>query len=86
MPSSAIVGPMRLRIPELLTTRNITPYAFAKRSGGRVSLSTVYRLVERQGRLQTYSSDLLDTLCDVLEVEPGELFERDTPTRISRGR
>lgn len=77
---------MRLRIPELLTARGITPYALAKRSDGRVSLSTVYRLVERRGRLQTYSSDLLDTLCDVLKVEPGELFERDTPKRATRGR
>ena len=77
---------MRLRIPELLTARDITPYALAKRSGGRVSLSTVYRLVERRGRLQTYSSDLLDTLCDVLEVEPGELFERDTSKWVARGR
>lgn len=77
---------MRLRIPELLTARDITPYALAKRSDGRVSLSTVYRLVERRGRLQTYSSDLLDTLCDVLKVEPGELFERDTPKRATRGR
>ena len=77
---------MRLRIPELLTARDITPYALAKRSGGRVSLSTVYRLVERQGRLQTYSSDLLDTLCDVLQVEPEELFERNTPKRTVRSR
>lgn len=77
---------MRLRIPELLTARDITPYALAKRSGGRVSLSTVYRLVERRGRLQTYSSDLLETLCDVLKVEPGELFERDTSRRATRGR
>jgi DNA-binding Xre family transcriptional regulator len=77
---------MRLRIPELLTARDITPYALAKRSDGRVSLSTVYRLVERRGRLQTYSSDLLDTLCDVLKVEPGELFERDTAKRLTRGR
>lgn len=77
---------MRLRIPELLTAHDITPYALAKRSGGRVSLSTVYRLVERQGRLQTYSSDLLETLCDVLELDPGDLFERDTPKRTTRGR
>lgn len=77
---------MRLRIPELLTAHDITPYALAKRSAGRVSLSTVYRLVERRGRLQTYSSDLLETLCDVLGLDPGELFERDAPKRTTRGR
>ncbi len=77
---------MRLRVPELLASRGVTPYALAKRSGGRVSLSTVYRLVERRGNLQTYSADLLDTLCDILDVEPGELFERDTHKRTSKGR
>jgi transcriptional regulator with XRE-family HTH domain len=77
---------MRLRIPELLTARGITPYALAKRSGGRVSFSTVYRLVERRGRLQTYGANLLDTLCEVVDVAPGELFERDTPRRAARGR
>jgi len=77
---------MRLRIPELLTAHDITPYALSKRSSGRVSLSTVYRLVDRQGRLQTFSSDLLETLCDVLGVEPGELFEKDTTKRVARGR
>jgi transcriptional regulator with XRE-family HTH domain len=77
---------MRLRIPELLTAHGVTPYALAKRSGGRVSLSTVYRLVERRGHLQTYSSDLLDTLCDVLGVDPGELFERDVPKRVAKSR
>jgi DNA-binding Xre family transcriptional regulator len=77
---------MRLRIPELLAARGMTPYALSKHSDGRVSLSTVYRLVDRRGRLQTYSSDLLDTLCDVLDVEPGELFERDGPKRTPKTR
>lgn len=77
---------MRLRIPELLTAHSVTPYALAKRSGGRVSLSTVYRLVERRGHLQTYSSDLLDTLCDVLDIGPGDLFERDFAKRTPKHR
>jgi DNA-binding Xre family transcriptional regulator len=77
---------MRLRIPELLDAKGVTPYALSKRSGGRVSLSTVYRLVERRGDLQTFSSDLLDTLCDVLEIGPDELFEREAPKRAPRSR
>lgn len=74
---------MRLRIPELLKSRGITPYALAKRSAGRISLSTVYRLVERRGQLSTYSADLLNALCDVLDIKPGELFERDTAKRLA---
>lgn len=75
---------VRLRIPELLEERGITPYALAKRSKDRVSLSTVYRLTKRRGKLDTYSSDLLDALCEVLDVSPGELLERE-PKRRGRG-
>jgi hypothetical protein len=81
-----MLGAMRLRIPELLDANGVTPYALSKRSGGRVSLSTVYRLVGRRGDLETYSSDLLDTLCDVLQIGPDKLFERDAPKRAPRGR
>jgi len=68
---------MRLRIPELLTERDKTPYAVARDSGGRISLSTIYRLKDRRGRLETFAADMLEALCDVLKVSPGDLFERD---------
>lgn len=70
---------VRVRIPELLHRegQEITPYALAKRSGDRISLSTVYRLVKRKGQLESFESKLLEALCDVLNVEPGELLERD---------
>lgn len=70
--------PMRLRLPELLRARGITAYALAARSGGRISESTAYRLIEMEGCLQTFGADILSALCDVLEVEPGESFERAT--------
>lgn len=55
----------------------LTAYALQKESAGRISMSTAYRLVRMKGRLQTFDADMLETLCDVLKVEPGELLERD---------
>ncbi len=64
---------MRVRLPELLG--DMTPYRLAKDSGGRISLSTAYRLVRMKGRLANFDSDMLAALCDVLKVQPGELLE-----------
>ncbi|WP_434478486.1 helix-turn-helix domain-containing protein [Gemmatimonas sp.] len=75
---------MRLRLPELLHARGLTAYKLAALSGGRISESTAYRLVDADGRLQTYGAQILDALCEVLEVEPGDLFERET-VRPPRG-
>ena len=74
---------VRVRIPELLAAdekvgrTETTAYALAKNSAGRISLSTAYRLVKRRGQLESFESKLLEALCDVLGVEPGELLERD---------
>jgi len=68
---------MRVRIPELLEERQLTPYELSKRSGGRISMSTAYRLKRNRGRSHTFDSDLLESLCEILVVEPGELLERD---------
>ena len=68
---------MRLRLPELLKEHDITAYEIAKRSGGRISPSTLYRLNRKRGAVELFSADLLEALCDVLGVEPGELLERD---------
>lgn len=67
---------LRLRLPELLDVRQMTPYALAKASKGRISLSTAYRIVRARGRVALFNAELLDALCDVLRVEPNELFER----------
>lgn len=65
--------------------RGMTPYALAKASGGVISLSAAYRLAE--GEFRAIGATVMDSLCEILNVEPGELFER-TPTsrRRSRGR
>ena len=44
--------------------------------------STLYRLARRRGRVKYLDSALLDALCDVLGVEPGELLERDGKRRV----
>lgn len=72
---------VRIRFPELLQERGLTTYSVARDSGQRISLSTAYRLKKKDGRLESYSSDLLEALCDVFRVTPGELLEREAPKR-----
>jgi len=72
---------MRVRIPELLEQRGLTPYSLARSSGNRISLSAAHRLARAEGRVKLFSAELLEALCDVLNVEPGELLEREAPKR-----
>jgi len=67
---------LRLRLPELLKRRGMTPYALTKASGGRIGMSTAHRLVQQRGRLKRFDRAVLEALCDVLDLEPGDLFER----------
>jgi DNA-binding Xre family transcriptional regulator len=66
---------MRVRLPELLG--EMTPYRLAMESGERISLSTAYRLVRMKGRVANFDADMLAALCDVLQIEPSDLLERD---------
>lgn len=68
---------MRLRLPELMEERGLSAYALSKASDGRISMSTAYRLAEKEGRVQNFKADMLEALCDVLECEPGDLLERE---------
>lgn len=75
---------MRIRIPELLEAQQPTawsPYRLSLESKGRISMSTAYRLNRNKGRVKTFDGELLDTLCEVLNVEPGELLEREKSKR-----
>lgn len=72
---------MRLRLPELMKAQGITAYAVAQRSGGRISLSTAYRLARLDGRVQTFDAEMLEALCDVFGVGPGDLLEREPRTK-----
>jgi DNA-binding Xre family transcriptional regulator len=75
---------MRLRLPELLNERGMSAYALAKQSNGRISMPTAYRMARLSGRVQNFDAELLEALCDVLSVEPGELLERDPVKRKRR--
>lgn len=77
------VAPMRLRVPELLRARGSTAYRLAADSGGRLSLSIAYRLA-KTGAFRCLRPEQLEALCEVLEVEPGELFERVPAKRGKR--
>jgi DNA-binding Xre family transcriptional regulator len=75
---------IRLRIEELLRERHLTPYFLAKMSRGRISLSTAYRLIRLRGALKSFDAKVLDALCDVLKVQPSELFVREAAKRSGR--
>ena len=75
---------VRLRINELLTARDLTPYFLSKNSGGRISLSTAYRLARLNGVVKTFDAEVIDALCDIFRVEPGELFLREQPRSRKR--
>ena len=76
---------MRLRIPELFDERGWTAYEVAKRSPGRLTERSLYRLVERRGQVESVSGKTVDTLCEVLGVTAGELIEvQKRPTRSAR--
>lgn len=70
---------MRLLVGDLLKRKGLTAYALAKSSGGKISLSTASRLA--RGEWRCLGAEVMDVLCDVLAVEPGELFQRETPKR-----
>lgn len=75
---------MRIRIPELLKAQKPepwSPYRLSVESDGRISMSTAYRLNRQKGRVKTFDGELLETLCEVLKVEPGELLEREHSAR-----
>ena len=52
----------------------MTAYGLHKASRGRLSLSTTHRLARDEWTC--LPRNVLVALCDLLEVEPGELFER----------
>lgn len=72
---------MRVRLAELLETSGLTAYAVAQQSDGRISTSALYRLLKSDGRARYLDAELLDALCDVFDVDPSELLERERPTR-----
>lgn len=69
---------VRIRIAELLKQHEMTPYALSAASGGRISMSTAYRLKKRNGRLESFEAELLEALCEIFQPATlDEILERD---------
>lgn len=72
---------MRLRLRELMAAHNLsTAYQLSKASKGRISPTNAHRLVNPKGTPKRVEYDTLDALCDIFDVDPGELLERETAT------
>jgi len=76
--------PIRLRFPELLEERGVTGYALSVATGGKISMSTVYRWVRARGRIQTIDTSLLEALCDALDAGPADVLELEGKRRRQR--
>lgn len=72
---------IRIRLPELLNKDIPTAYAIAKASKDRISMSAAHRLVAKRGAVQRYDADLLEALCEMFDIGPGELLELDKRKR-----
>lgn len=78
---------MRFRLAELMEKRGLkTAYALAKASHGTIPITTANRLVVAQGRPKRIDLETLEALCAVLDVDPGELFEREPKAKAARRR
>ena len=65
-----------LRLDELLTERNLTAYALAKKTG--LHQSVISKI--RRNESQALRLDVLDKLCAALECQPGDLLAYDNRT------
>lgn len=72
---------IRLRVAELLDQRGWTAYRLAKETG--LSMPVAYRLADPSGEFSRLEAETLEKLCEVFDVQPGELlvWERATPKR-----
>lgn len=69
---------MRLLLREWMKRRDIRPtaYALSKASKGAIPVSTATRLLDQESPPKRIDFTTLDTLCDVLNIGPGELLKR----------
>jgi putative transcriptional regulator len=65
-----------LKLDELLTERNLTAYALAKKTG--LHQSVISKI--RRNESQALRLDVLDKLCAALECQPGDLLAYDSQT------
>jgi DNA-binding Xre family transcriptional regulator len=73
---------MRLLVADLMKKREITAHALCKGSNDRISRSTAYRLA--RGEKVSLRPEEIAALCDVLELEPNDLFDRQPGRKVKR--
>ena len=71
---------VRFRLHELLEEHGLSQSELARRSG--ISFVTVNGIANNKTKQVSLAT--LDALCGALDVEPGELLERDAPKRRGR--
>jgi len=64
---------VRLRIHQIMKTRNITAYALSK--GANISYPSAYRLSRIGGAFGRLHAETLDDLCRYFKVQPGKLLQ-----------
>ena len=77
---------MHLAWGELLAEHKppLTGYAVAKASKGRITISTIYRLSQNEGRVANFDGELLEAIYDVFRIGPNVLLEREGHGRRKR--
>lgn len=70
---------IRLRVAELLEERGWTAYRLAKEAG--LTMPVAYRLADPSGEFARLESSTLEKLCEVFDVQPGELLVWEKPKR-----
>lgn len=63
---------VRLRLAEILRKRGLTQRQFSNRTG--LSENAISKL---SGQPRQIRLDTIATICETLDIEPGDLFERD---------
>ncbi|MCZ6755825.1 MAG: helix-turn-helix transcriptional regulator [Gemmatimonadetes bacterium] len=73
---------VRLRFPELLEAKSLTPYQVYAQSDGRITHTMAHRLARTGGRFVTIKAEVIDALADIFDVPPADLFTNEpTPRR-----
>lgn len=72
---------MRCMAPRIMDQKEVTAYALAQRSAGRISQSAAYRI--QGGTKRNFSLEEMQALCDVLQTDMEKLFmpEMFEPTK-----
>lgn len=78
---------LRLRIPELMAAAGLaTGYQLAKRSGGRISPTTAYRLVDNGGKVESIDLRVLEGLLAAFEIDAKDMGKLFASEGTGRGR